>query len=76
VYHECTAETALSSKLIKACVTSIGTEAVANDIHAMLPTFIEWFVELDGNNEAVSLQVGLSTLCKIEVVRPHSFVFK
>lgn len=58
VYQQCRIETTLSSKLIKSCVTSISNEALANDIHSVLPTLIEWFVELDGNNEAASLEVN------------------
>ncbi|KAJ2959309.1 hypothetical protein NQZ79_g5214 [Umbelopsis isabellina] len=48
--------TALSSKFVKSCATSIGSESLANDIYDMLPWLITWFVELDGNNETESLE--------------------
>ena len=42
---------------MKACSTTISNEAILNETYNLLPLLIEWFVELDGNNETTALQV-------------------
>ncbi|KAH8555724.1 hypothetical protein BGW37DRAFT_146117 [Umbelopsis sp. PMI_123] len=56
LYHQCNRNAALSSKFVKSCVRSIGNEAIINDLRSMLPTLVEWFIELDGGNEIASLE--------------------
>jgi hypothetical protein len=57
LYHQCNRDATLSSKFVKSCVRTIGNEAMINDVKPMLPILIEWFIELDGNNEISSLEV-------------------
>ncbi|KAG2187813.1 hypothetical protein INT44_005503 [Umbelopsis vinacea] len=56
LYHQCHRDAALSSKFVKSCVRTIGSEAMINDVKPMLPILMEWFIELDGNNEISSLE--------------------
>lgn len=57
LYHQCNRDATLSSKFVKSCVRTIGNEAMINDVKPMLPILIEWFIELDGDNEISSLEV-------------------